>query len=556
MCVKNDKVNLNIIDLTNEGLGVAKKDGKVFFVKDALPLDEVNAVVTKVNKNIIYARSIEILNPSPFRVDPRCSISNACGGCQIASLDYNKQLEIKKEFTLNNLKNIAKQDVRSKYEEIIGMDEPYNFRNKMQVPFSRSEGDITFGFYASRTHHVIPFNTCCAGFTKADIVLFAIKRALIKYNISIYNEESGFGIFREALLRCGNESKEISITYIINDDKVSNSNLDLYREFDECIRNELNSLNIVTTTLNINIGKNNVLLGKENISLYGKGYIEDSIGHCKYKISPTSFYQINNKLTKVLYDKILSYGSFNGSENVLDLFCGIGTISLYIASKVKSVTGIEIIKDAVENAKENSLLNNITNAKFILADVNNNLDEIINIYLNEKKFDCIIVDPPRKGLSKESINTILKLGPSKIIYVSCDSATLSRDLDILCDSNNRFRIERLCNIDMFPHTTHVETVCLLSQRKPDTTIEVDLDISELEVSSAETKATYEEIKSYVLEKYGLKVSNLYIAQVKRECGIVERINYNLPKTEGNRVPQCPEDKRKAIKDAFVHFQMI
>ena len=478
MCIKNDKVNLKIIDLTNEGLGVARKDGKVFFVKDALPLDEANAVVTKVNKNIIYARSIEIINPSPFRQEPKCSISNACGGCQIASLNYNKQLEIKKEFTLNNLKNIAKQDVRSKYEEIIGMDEPYYFRNKMQVPFAKSESGVDFGFYASRTHHIIPFSTCYAGFANSDAVLVAIKKALLKYNISIYNEESGFGVFREALIRCGNESGEISITYIINDDKVISSGLGVYKEFDECVRDNLRDLNIVTTTLNINLDRSNVLLGKENVLLYGKGYIEDSIGHRKYKVSPTSFYQINNKLTKVLYDKILSYGNFNGSEHVLDLFCGIGTISLYIANKVKSVTGIEIVKDAVENAKENAALNNVTNTKFILADVNNNLNQTIDIYLNNKKFDCIIVDPPRKGLSKESIDAILKIDPVKIIYVSCDSATLSRDLDIICDSKNGFCIERLCNIDMFPHTTHVETVCLLSNRKPDSYVHLNLKMED------------------------------------------------------------------------------
>ncbi len=463
MCLKNDIVNLKIIDLTNEGLGVAKIDSKVFFVKDALPLDEVRAIVTKVNKNIIYAKSIEIIKPSEYRMSPKCSISNACGGCQLASLNYEKQLEIKKDFTLKNLKNIASIDAYSKYEEIIGMSSPYYFRNKMQVPFSQKRNDIIYGFYASRTHQIIPFDTCFVSFEESSTVLKSIQKALKKFNFTIYNEESGYGVFREVLLRCGNESGQISITYIINDDKATEENINVYKEFDEYIRMDLKELNIVTTTFNINLGKDNVLLGKKNIVLYGMGFIEDSIGHCKYRISPPSFYQINNKLTKVLYDKILSYGCFTGSETVLDLFCGIGTISLYIARNVKSVVGIEMVNDAIENARENAVLNKINNARFILADVNKNLSETANIYLNKEKFDCIIVDPPRKGLSKESIDVMLNINPYKIIYVSCDSATLSRDLAIMCDPANRFKIEKLCNVDMFPHTTHVETVVLLTR---------------------------------------------------------------------------------------------
>ena len=447
--------------MTKDGLGLAKVLGQVFFVKDAILGDKVKAVVTKVTSNIIYAKTNEIIDRSPYRVDTACKIANACGGCSLLNLDYNKELELKKNFVISCLKKIGNFniDCDNLYEGILKMQNPYNFRNKMQVPFAVRNGEIIYGFYAGRTHYIIELEDCIVGFTNAKEILDSIKNALKKFNISIYDEKSGEGIFRQVLLRKGNVSNEISLTYIINDKKYE-KNLDLYKKFDRyVVDNVANNDLLVTTTININLDNNNVIFGNKNIVIRGKGYIEDSISDIKYRISPESFYQVNSEMTKVLYDKVIEYAEFDGSERVLDLYCGIGTISLYLSRYVKEVFGIEIVKSAVDNANDNAKINGIDNAKFKCLDV----DKIdVSIDNESKNFDVVIVDPPRKGLDITTINFIKTINPKKIIYVSCDPATLSRDLDILCHGeNNKYTLKRIANVDMFPHTMHVETVSVL-----------------------------------------------------------------------------------------------
>lgn len=458
---KNDIIELEITDMTKEGLGLAKASGQVFFVKDGIVGDKVKAVVTKLSPNIIYAKATELIDRSPYRVDTNCKISNACGGCSLLNLNYDKELELKKTFVLNCLKKIGKFDVNfdNLYEGILKMQNPYNFRNKMQVPFAVRNGEIIYGFYAGRTHYIIELEECIVGFKGAKIILDSIKKALKKFNISIYDEQSGRGIFRQVLLRKGNVSNEISITYILNDADYE-KNLDLYKDFGKyVVDNAGNNELLITSTININLSNNNVIFGNKNVIIRGKGYIEDSISNIKYHISPESFYQVNSEMTKVLYDKVLEYADFNGSERVLDLYCGIGTISLYLAKYVKEVLGIEIVKSAVDNAKDNARINRIDNAKFLCLDA----DKIDSSEKNGlRDFDTVIVDPPRKGLDITTINFIKGLNPKKIIYVSCDPATLSRDLGILCHGeDSKFTLKRIANVDMFPHTMHVETVSLL-----------------------------------------------------------------------------------------------
>ena len=484
---KNEKVELTITDMTKEGLGISKISGQVFFVKDAIIGDKVVANITKVTKNIIYAKTIEILKESKLRVKPICDIANACGGCQLLCLNVIEQLKLKYAYVTQCLKNIGKFDTN---KDILadGLSfhiDPKYFRNKMQVPFAKSNGEIIYGFYAGRTHHIVRFDKCPVGFKNAELILNAIKNSLIKKDISIYDEKTNKGIFREVMLRIGNVSKEVSITYIINDSKYQN-NLELYKKFDAEVRKNVeNSIfdvrnddkygqshfNIVTSTLNINTNHNNVLFGNTNIVLFGNGYIEDSIGDIKYHISPESFYQVNMEMTKDIYDKVVKFGEFTGNENVLDLYCGIGTISLYISKYVKSVLGIEIVERAIRDAKENAKINNITNANFICADVDTLLnDEKIETELTA--FDTIIVDPPRKGLDKNAIDLIKRISPNKIIYVSCDPATLARDLDMLChdmddtDKNAiKYNLKTIANVDMFPHTMHMETIALILKEK-------------------------------------------------------------------------------------------
>lgn len=458
---KNDIIELEIVDMTKEGLGLAKDLGQVFFVKDGIVGDKVKVIVTKVSSNIIYAKAIEIIDRSTYRVDATCKISNACGGCSLLNLNYDKELELKKTFVLNCLNRIGKFDtnIDNLYEGILKMQNPYSFRNKMQVPFALRNGEIIYGFYAGRTHYIIEFEECIVGFKGTKSILDSIKKALKKFNISIYDEQSGKGIFRQVLLRKGNVSNEISITYILNDNDYK-KNLGLYKDFDKYVVDNADNDNLlVTSTININLSNNNVIFGNKNIIIRGKGYIEDSISNIKYHISPESFYQVNSEMTKVLYDKVLEYAGFNGSERVLDLYCGIGTISLYIARYVKEVFGIEIVKSAVDNAKDNAKINGIDNAEFICLDA----DKIDASKENElKNFDTVIVDPPRRGLDVATIDFIKKLRPKKVIYVSCDPATLSRDLDILCHADNsNYDLKRIVNVDMFPHTMHVETVSYL-----------------------------------------------------------------------------------------------
>ena len=476
---KNDKIELDIIDMTKNGLGLAKESGIVFFVKDGIVGDKVLAIITKISKNIIYAKTIEIIEKSKYRVDTDCNVSNNCGGCQFLSLNYNKQLELKKNYVINSLKNIGKFDDEDiNYAGIFGMNEPYNFRNKMQIPYAVRKGKIIYGFYAGRTHYIVEFNKCLIGFHYAEIILEVVKNALLEYNISVYDEREISGLFREVMLRKGNTSNEISITYIINDSNY-NRNKSIYKEFDKTIRAKVHKefanrnieLKIVTSTININTNNNNVLFGNFNDVLYGAGYINDLIGDVKFHISPESFYQINSVITKTLYDKIIEFANFDEKENVLDLYCGIGTISLYIARYVNRVLGIEIVKSAINDAKTNAEINNIDNADFICIDVDKlneaGYEHSFNVESIKKNFyDTIIVDPPRKGLSNSAISFIYKLKPQKIIYVSCDPATLSRDLNILCHTtyegfNTGYKMDKIANVDMFPHTMHVETIVRL-----------------------------------------------------------------------------------------------
>ena len=344
----------------------------------------------------------------------------------------------------------------------------------MQIPYGKKNDLIRYGFYANRTHDIIEFENCQVGFKNSHIILNAVKDGLNKYGISIYDEKNKTGIFKEVLLRHANNTSDVSITYILND-KNYKQHIDLYKKFDNYVLNELNNISFddkidfVTTTLNINT-LNNVILSDNNVVLRGNGYIEDCIKSIKYHISPESFYQINSKMTEKLYDLILDFGNFSKDSIVLDLYCGIGTISLYIANAVKYVIGIECIAKAVENAISNSLLNNIKNAMFICDIVSDKLyDSICDLLSKQnvdiKSVDTIIVDPPRKGLEDSALKLIKSINPSKIIYVSCDPATLARDLCILCakDTENPYKLMKVSNVDMFPHTMHIETIALLQK---------------------------------------------------------------------------------------------
>ena len=541
---KNDLVTLEIEDCGIDGEGIGKADGFTVFVKDAVIGDTVTAKIIKAKKNYGYGRLMEVLKPSPYRVEPKCEFARQCGGCQLQALSYEQQLVFKTNKVKGHLERIGGfTDIPM--EPIIGMDELFHYRNKAQFPVGRNkEGKIVTGFYAGRTHNIIENRDCALGVAENKEVLDRVIAHMEKYGIEPYNEATGKGLVRHVLIRYGYFTKEVMVCLILNGNKIPKEEL--------LVKSLCEIPGMTSITINVNKKHSNVILGEEIRLLWGQEYITDRIGDISYQISPLSFYQVNPMQTQKLYAKALEYADLHGEETVWDLYCGIGTISLFLAQKAKFVRGVEIVPAAIENAKENAKLNGLENTEFFVGKAEEVLPR--EYKKNGVYADVIVVDPPRKGCDETLLETMVEMNPDRIVYVSCDSATLARDLKYLCERG--YELRKVCPVDQFGMTVHVETVVLLSQQKPDDTIEIDLDLDELDATSAELKATYQEIKDYVLKEFGLKVSSLYISQVKRKCGIEVGENYNLPKSENARVPQCPKEKEDAIKAALKYFAMI
>ena len=541
---KNDLVTLEIEDCGIDGEGIGKADGFTVFVKDAVIGDTVTAKIIKAKKNYGYGRLMEVLKPSPYRVEPKCEFARQCGGCQLQALSYDQQLVFKTNKVKGHLERIGGfTDIPM--EPIIGMDELFHYRNKAQFPVGRNkEGKIVTGFYAGRTHNIIENRDCALGVAENKEVLDRVIAHMEKYGIEPYNEATGKGLVRHVLIRYGYFTKEVMVCLILNGNKLPKE--------EQLVKSLCEIPGMTSITINVNKKRSNVILGEEIRLLWGQEYITDRIGDISYQISPLSFYQVNPMQTQKLYAKALEYADLHGEETVWDLYCGIGTISLFLAQKAKFVRGVEIVPAAIENAKENAKLNGLENTEFFVGKAEEVLPR--EYKKNGVYADVIVVDPPRKGCDETLLETMIEMNPERIVYVSCDSATLARDLKYLCERG--YELRKVCPVDQFGMTVHVETVVLLSQQKPDDTIEIDLDLDELDATSAELKATYQEIKDYVLKESGLKVSSLYISQVKRKCGIEVGENYNLPKSENARVPQCPKEKEDAIKAALKYFAMI
>ena len=541
---KNDLVTLEIEDCGIDGEGIGKADGFTVFVKDAVIGDTVTAKIIKAKKNYGYGRLMEVLKPSPYRVEPKCEFARQCGGCQLQALSYDQQLVFKTNKVKGHLERIGGfTDIPM--EPIIGMDELFHYRNKAQFPVGRNkEGKIVTGFYAGRTHNIIENRDCALGVAENKEVLDRVIAHMEKYEIEPYNEATGKGLVRHVLIRYGYFTKEVMVCLILNGNKIPKE--------EQLVKSLCEIPGMTSITINVNKKHSNVILGEEIRLLWGQEYITDRIGDISYQISPLSFYQVNPMQTQKLYAKALEYADLHGQETVWDLYCGIGTISLFLAQKAKFVRGVEIVPAAIENAKENAKLNGLENTEFFVGKAEEVLPR--EYKKNGVYADVIVVDPPRKGCDETLLETMIEMNPERIVYVSCDSATLARDLKYLCERG--YELRKVCPVDQFGMTVHVETVVVLSQQKPDDTIEIDLDLDELDATSAELKATYQEIKDYVLKESGLKVSSLYISQVKRKCGIEVGENYNLPKSENARVPQCPKEKEDAIKAALKYFAMI
>ncbi len=557
MFEKNEILELQIEAIGSEGEGIAHVNGYTLFVKDTVVGDRIEAKVVKTGKNFGYARCESIIEPSPDRIEPVCPISKRCGGCQFQHLSYDAELRFKQEKVFNCIKRIGGfKDEDIPMLPIIGCEEIMHYRNKAQFPVGVDKnGETVTGFYAERSHEIVDTTKCYIQVEENELILETLKAFMKKYKISAYEEkinpktrkpEKAKGLVRHIMTRKGFATGEIGICVVINGNTLPNA-----AEFTDMMLKAFESrsdVRITSICVNINKKITNVIFGEELKCIYGKPYIVDMIEDIKFKISPFSFYQVNPAQTKKLYGKALEFAGLTGEEVVWDLYCGIGTISLFLAKKAKEVYGVEIVPAAVENAKENAKLNGIENVYFTVGKAEDEAKKL-------PKPDVIVVDPPRKGCDEKLLETIMNYKPKRVVYVSCDPATLARDLKVLCGDGG-YRLEEVQAVDQFSRGVHVETIALLSKLNVDKHISVEVELDELDLTSAESKATYVQIKEYILEKFGLKVSALYIAQIKKKCGIVLREHYNKSKKEKRVIPQCTPEKEEAIMDALRHFKMI
>ena len=598
---KNDTVKLEITDLTAEGMGVGKIDGYALFVKDAVVGDVLDARIVKTKKNYGYARIERIVSPSAMRIPARCILARRCGGCQIQEMDPKGQLDFKQNKVRNNLIRIGGFDpafIDEVMEPIIGMEDPWRYRNKAQYPIGTDkDGNPVAGFYAGRTHSIIPCTDCALAPSENSTILGIILEHMRRHDILPYDERDGSGTVRHVMIRKGFATGEIMVCLVIKqadvrssygsgspekgqntgcmssgkrvmgNDRAQSRRIGLKEQEEsesydrkdtetEYIRGQSELIGklrevpgMKSVCVSINNDNTNVIMGTEIHTLFGSDRISDVLLGKKFEISPLSFYQINPVQVERLYGTAIEYAGLTGSEEVWDVCCGIGTISICMTEKAGRVHGLEIVPEAIEDAKRNAALNNVDNVDFICAAA----EEYLPAYMDMITADVVVLDPPRKGMDEAALAAIADVAPEKIVYVSCDSATLARDLKYLTDRG--YKLKKVRCTDMFSQTVHVETVVLLTQRKPDMSIEITMNEEDLELTRAEAKATYKEITDYVMNKYGLKVNNLYVAQVKREFGIIERENYNKGK-EGHHIPQVTPEKREAIIDALRFYKMI
>lgn len=449
---KNDIVTMKIEDLSSEGLGIGHCEGVALFVKDAVIGDVVEAKVMKMKKTYGFARLMRLVEPGCDRVTPPCPVARQCGGCQIQAMRYEAQLRFKENKVRNNLQRIGGFE-HPPMEPIIGMEMPFRYRNKAQFPIGRDkDGKLAAGFYAGRTHSIIPCGDCLLGSPVNEQILAKVIAHMEMYHIEPYDETTGTGLVRHVMTRVAFSNGQIMVCIVINGTSLPQS--------DHLVEALRTIPGMTSITLNENCERTNVIMGKKINLLWGCEYIEDTIGDVRFRISPLSFYQVNPRQTVKLYGKALEYAALTGTENVWDLYCGIGTISLFLARQAREVHGVEIVPEAIRDARQNAELNHITNARFYVGRAEDVLPEK---YRTEGiSADVIVVDPPRKGCEQSVLETIVQMAPSRVVYVSCDSATLARDLKYLCE--NGYELKKCCPTEMFAMSVHVETVCLLSRK--------------------------------------------------------------------------------------------
>ena len=544
---KNQILTLRIERLSSDGSGVAHSaDGEAVFVPGTAPGDEARVRIVKDCGRYAFGILDELLTPSPDRIPVDCPVAGPCGGCSLRHLDYAAELRAKQESVLDAFRRIGGLEVP--VLDILPSPEVDRYRNKVQFPVGVDKnGAPCIGFFAGRTHRIVPCPDCKLQPSVLNEIGNALCAFFAQQGIRPYDEQSGKGLVRHIFLRRGAHSGQIMVCLVCTRAKLPHA-----EQLCTALREQFPAIS--TILLNVNAKNTNVILGSENHILYGPGYIEDTLCGVPVRLGPLSFYQVNTLAAERLYGVAAQYAQLTPDDALLDLYCGMGTIGLSMAGQCRELIGVEIVPEAIESAKANAARMGeavATKSRFFCADAGQAATQLAAEGLHP---DIVMLDPPRKGCDEATLSAVVRMAPRRVVYVSCNPATAARDAAWL--EQNGYHAEKVQPVDLFPRTKHVEAVLLLTKLNVERHIEVDVSMDELDVTAAESKATYDEIKAYVLEKYGLKVSSLYISQVKRKCGLDVGQNYNLPKKEDAKVPQCPPEKEAAIMEALKHFQML
>ena len=544
---KNQILTLRIERLSSDGSGVAHSpDGETVFVPGAAPGDEADVRIVKDCKRYAFGILDHLRTPSPDRIPVDCAVAGPCGGCSLRHLDYTAELRAKQENVTDAFRRIGGLDVP--VLDICPSPEVDRYRNKVQFPVGLDKnGNPCIGFYAGRTHRIVPCPDCKLQPGVLNDIGNALCRFFAENGIQPYNEETGQGLVRHIFLRRGAHSGQIMVCLVCTRPNLPHADA-------LCTRLREQFADIATILLNVNSKNTNVILGTETHTLYGPGYIEDTLCGVPVQLGPLSFYQVNTLAAERLYGIAAQYAQLTPDDLLLDLYCGMGTIGLSMVDHCRELVGVEIVPEAIESAKANAArMGDAVAAKscFFCADAGQAATRLAAEGLHP---DVVMLDPPRKGCDEATLSAVVRMAPRRVVYVSCNPATAARDAAWL--ENNGYHAEKVQPVDLFPRTKHCEAVLLLSKLNVDHHIEVEVSMDELDVTAAESKATYNEIREHVWEHHQLKVSNLYIAQVKQKYGIIERENYNKPKSENAKQPKCPKEKEAAIVEALRHFQMI
>ncbi len=541
MLEKGKIYEATVTDYTSEGQGVARIEGCAVFIPNAIAGETYRVSLEKVGKTWASGKIVEILEKSPHRVQRTCPISAKCGGCDFHHMDYEEETRLKADRVKTCLNRLAGESL----EEVSILSAPTceGYRNKAQYPVAGKKGRVWAGFFRSGSHEVVENKRCHILPEEADRVKDTVIAFWNRFGLTAYDEATRKGLLRHIYVRRGSVSGQVMVCLSVNGRSIPHS---------EGLIAHLKAIpGFTTLILSVNEKPGNTVLGEEFITLYGPGYIADTLCGLNFRLSPRSFYQVNHHQAQRLYDAAISQAGITQNDTVLDLYCGVGTITLAMAKAAGHVIGVEVVPQAVEDARQNAQRNGIENAEFFCGDAGQ-----AALALEQQGIhpDVVVVDPPRKGLNGDCIEALARMAPRRIVYVSCDPATLARDVALLKDRG--YQLASVQAADLFPRCAHVETVVTLSRKMPDDTIEIDLELNELDITCTESRAIYPEIKAYVLEHYGYKIPSLYIAQTKRKCGLDVGINYNLPSSDGSPQPTCPIEKETAIIAALKHFGML